>query len=433
MTPSLLKLPGIQVLRILTVDGRLLFATRIARLFAYGFLSVVLVLYLAQLGLTEVQIGLLLTLTLAGDTLISLWITTTADRMGRRRMLVIGAALMVFAGVLFAITRNFVLLLVAATIGVISPSGYEVGPFLSIEQAGLSQIIPNEGRTQVFAWYNLVGSFATALGSLAGGTAVQVLMNSGVVPVTSYRAVVLGYAGFGLFLGILFTRLSPEVEIRSNSGPSSSTKPVRRLFGLHRSRRFVLKLSALFSIDAFAGGFVLQSILAYWFHIRYNVEPALLGSIFFGANFLAGISALAAAWVASKIGLIRTMVYTHIPSNILLILVPLMPNLPLAIVLLLMRFSISQMDVPTRQSYTMAVVEPDERSAAAGITGIARTTGASLAPIFTGPMLARAAFLNLPFFLSGGLKIVYDLLLYREFRRVLPPEEKTVQAQSGRG
>jgi MFS family permease len=150
-------------------------------------------------------------------------------------------------------------------------------------------------------------------------------------------------------------------------------------FGLHRSRGVVFKLSALFSIDAFAGGFVLQSIVAYWFHVRFHVQPALLGGIFFGANILAGLSALSAAWVASKIGLVRTMVFTHIPSNILLILVPLMPNLPLAITMLLLRFSISQMDVPTRQSYTMAVVNPDERSAAAGITGIARTTGASLA------------------------------------------------------
>jgi MFS family permease len=429
VSPSRFKLPGVEVVRTLTNDGRLLFTTRIARLFAYGFLSVVLVLYLAQIGLTEVQIGLLLTLTLAGDTLISLWITTTADRIGRRRMLVIGAALMVFAGILFALTHNFLLLLIAATIGVISPSGYEVGPFLSIEQAALSQIIPNERRTQVFAWYNLVGSFATALGSLAGGSTVQAFVNSGMGSLASYRAVVIGYAGFGVFLGLLFTRLSSGIEVQSRSGASGSPQQIKRLFGLHRSRRVVLKLSALFSIDAFAGGFVLQSILAYWFHIRYNVEPALLGTIFFGANVLAGISALAAARVASKIGLIRTMVFTHIPSNILLILVPLMPNLALAITLLMMRFSISQMDVPTRQSYTMSVVDPDERSAAAGITGIARTTGASLAPIFTGPMLAHAAFLNLPFFLSGGLKIVYDLLLYREFRRLVPPEEKATENQ----
>jgi MFS family permease len=164
-------------------------------------------------------------------------------------------------------------------------------------------------------------------------------------------------------------------------------------------------------------------MVAYWFHVRFNAEPALLGSIFFGANILAGISALTAARVASRIGLVNTMVFTHIPSNILLILVPLMPNLTLAIVVLLLRFSISQMDVPTRQSYTMAVVSPDERSAAAGITGIARTTGASLSPVIAGPLLGHAALLSFPFFLSGGLKILYDLLLYRSFRAIKPPEE----------
>ncbi|MCJ7783210.1 MAG: MFS transporter [Desulfobacterales bacterium] len=412
------------MIRTLSADGNLLFITRIARMFGYGFLSVVLVLYLEQVGLSQVQIGLLLTLTLIGDTIISLWITTNADRIGRRRMLIVGAFLMVFAGILFSMTRSFVFLLIAATIGVISPSGYEVGPFLSIEQAALSQVVSNERRTQIFAWYNLVGSFATALGALAGGSLVQALLDTGVPPLGSYRTIVIGYAIIGVMLGGLFTRLSPAVETPILNGPSRSTSTFKNRFGLHRSRGVVLKLSALFSIDAFAGGFVMQSILAYWFHVRFNVQPAILGSIFFGANILAGLSALTAAWVASKIGLIRTMVFTHIPSNILLILVPLMPNLSLAIALLLMRFSISQMDVPTRQSYTMAVVAPDERSAAAGITGIARTTGASLSPVITGPLLANAALLNLPFFLSGGLKIVYDLMLYRSFRAIKPPEEK---------
>jgi MFS family permease len=412
------------MIRTLTSDGNFLFITRIARMFGYGFLSVVLVLYLEQIGLNQVRIGLLLTLTLIGDTIVSLWITTNADRVGRRRMLIVGAILMVFAGILFAMTRNFAFLLIAATIGVISPSGYEVGPFLSIEQAALSQIVSDERRTQIFAWYNLAGSFATALGALAGGSLVQVLLDTGVSPLGSYRAIVVGYAIIGAMLGGLFTRLSPAVEVPIVDGSTQSTSAFKKRFGLHRSRGVVLKLSALFSIDAFAGGFVLQSILAYWFHVRFDVQPALLGSIFFGANILAGLSALTAAWVASKIGLIRTMVFTHIPSNILLIMVPLMPSLPLAIGFLLLRFSISQMDVPTRQSYTMAVVAPDERSAAAGITGIARTTGASLSPVFTGPLLANAALMNLPFLLSGGLKIVYDLLLYRSFKAIKPPEEK---------
>jgi MFS family permease len=413
-----------ETLRNLPANGRLLFATRIARLFAYGFLSVILVLYLVEAGLSEPQIGLLLTLTLVGDTIISLWITTSADRIGRRNMLMAGAILMVFAGVLFAVTRDFVFLLIAATIGVISPSGNEVGPFLSIEQSALSQIVSNEQRTQVFAWYNLVGSFTTALGSLSGGVLVQALQGIGVKPLGSYRAIVIGYAIIGAILGFLFTRLSSTVEI--SPAEQGSIPKSKRFLGLHKSRNVIFKLSALFSLDAFAGGFVLQSIVAYWFSVRYHAQPALLGGIFFGANILAGISALTAARVAARIGLIRTMVFTHIPSNILLILVPLMPNLPLAIIVLLLRFSISQMDVPTRQSYTMAVVEPDERSAASGITGIARTTGSSLSPVVAGPLLGHAALLSIPFFVAGGLKIIYDLLLYRSFRAVKPPEEKAI-------
>jgi MFS family permease len=403
-------------------DVRLLFTTRVARLFAYGFLSVVLVLYLIQVGLTEAQIGLLLTLTLVGDTAISLWITTNADRLGRKRMLLVGAALMVFAGVLFTLTRNFYVLLLAATIGVISPSGYEVGPFLSVEQASLSQVIPGARRTQLFAWYNLVGSFATALGALCGGNLAQVLQGRGLVPLDSYRVVVIGYAVMGLILGLIFTSLTPAIEISMAVQPTRNTLFLPDL-GLYRSRNVVFRLATLFSLDAFAGGFVIQSIVAYWFNVRFGVEPALLGGIFFGANILAGISALSASWLAKRIGLINTMVFTHIPSNILLMLVPLMPNLPLAIAVLLLRFSISQMDVPTRQSYTMAVVEPDERSAASGVTGVARTVGASLAPVFTGVLLSNPALLAAPFLISGGLKIVYDLSLYRSFRAIKPQEE----------
>jgi MFS family permease len=411
-------------LRTLNADGRLLFVTRSLRLFAYGFLSVVLVLYVAQLGLSETQIGLLLTLTLVGDTFISLWITTRADRRGRRSMLLLGSLLMIGAGVLFALTGNFLLLLLAAIIGVISPGGNEVGPFLPIEQAALTQIVPGEKRTQVFAWYNLLGSLATAVGALCGGGLAQKAQEAGMTALNSYRLEVVGYAVMGGVLGLLFSRLSPAVETVSPVAKPAASSPQKDWVGLHRSRKVVVKLAGLFSLDAFAGGFVLQSLVAYWFHLRFGVQPGTLGAIFFGANILAGISALSAASLAKRIGLIRTMVFTHIPSNILLILVPLMPNLPSAVIVLLLRFSISQMDVPTRQSYTMAVVDPDERSAAAGLTGIARTTGASLAPIFTGPLLAHAAWQSVPFFLSGGLKIVYDLLLYWSFRSVRPPEEK---------
>ena len=395
----------------------LLFTTRILRMFAYGSLAVILALYLTQLGLSETQIGLLLGLTLAGDAVISLWLTTNADRLGRRRMLIAGALLMLLAGVVFALSRNWLVLTITAIIGVISPSGNEVGPFLPIEQAALTQLIPAEKRTGIFAWYNLAGSFATATGALACGWLVQFLLGRGFEPLGAYRVIVVGYSLIGVIMALLFMRMGKQVEV-----PPESIKPVVNRFGLTQSQSIVARLSALFALDAFGGAFVLQSFMAYWFLVRYNVEPGLLGSIFFGANILAGFSALLASRVAKRIGLINTMVYTHIPSNILLILVPLMPNLPLAIGCLLARFSISQMDVPTRQSYTMAVVTPEERSAAAGITGIARSVGSSIAPALAGIML-NAGWLSAPFITAGTLKIIYDLALYRSFVKIKPPEE----------
>ena len=404
----------------LAPDIPLLFTTRIVRMFGYGFLSVVLALYLAERHLSEGEIGLLLTLTLAGDAVITLWLTTRADRIGRRRMLVIGAALMIMAGVIFSLTGNYLLLVITAIIGVISPSGNEIGPFLSIEQAALSQLLPDVRRTQTFAWYNLVGSFATATGALAGGGLAQLLQAMGYTPLNSYRAILLGYTLIGAILSILFLRLSQSVE----APRLEDVLPVQRRFGLHRSRGVVLRLSSLFAMDAFAGGLVVQSMVAYWFNLKFGVQPAALGSIFFGANVLAGISALSAAWIARRIGLINTMVFTHIPSNLLLILVPLMPTLPLAIAALLLRFSISQMDVPTRQSYTMAVVSPDERSAAMGVTSIARSVGATLSPAITGQFLAIPSLVGAPFIVAGGLKILYDLLVWRGFRAVKPPEEQ---------
>lgn len=395
-------------------DVRILFATRITRLFAYGFLSVVLALYLIEAGLSARQIGLLLALTLAGDAAISLWLTTRADRIGRRRMLTVGAILMLLAGVAFLLTRNPILLTVAAIVGVISPSGNEIGPFLSIEQASLTQLVAEGNRTRLFAWYNLAGSFATATGALAGGWLAQVLQSHGWTKLAAFQFVLAGYALAGVALALGFLTLSAAVEVV----PAPAAQ--RRLLGLHKSRAVVFKLSALFALDAFAGGLIVQSMFALWLHVRFGVETGVIGSIFFGANILAGISALLAANIAARFGLINTMVFTHIPSNILLILVPLMPSLPLAIGVILLRFSISQMDVPTRQSYTMAVVEPDERSAAAGVTGIARSIGAALSPSITGYLLGVPALYAVPFFISGGLKIIYDLALWREFRSVKP-------------
>jgi MFS family permease len=419
-----------------SLDVKLLFITRTVRLFSYGAISLVLVLYLAAVGLTEERIGLLLTMTLLGDTVLSLVITTTADRFGRRRMLIAGAALVVIGGVGFVATSSFVPLLVAATIGVISPSGNEVGPFLAIEQAALAETVAAEHRTRLFAWYQLAGSLATAAGALVCGACVQFLQSHEVTPVQSFRVVLAGYAAAGIVLAALFLRLSTAAEAprarhtrakaevgHVYSGPTSLAPLLSSFLGLHRSLGIVMTLAALFALDAFAGGFVLQSFMASWFQDRFGANPATLGGIFFGANILAGVSALAAAAIARRIGLINTMVFTHVPSNLLLILVPFMPTLPLAVTLLLIRFAISQMDVPARQSYTAAVVSADERSAAAGVTGVARTTGASLSPALAGLLFANPVLSGTPFIVAGMLKLIYDGLLYRLFRRVKPPEE----------
>jgi MFS family permease len=407
-------------LRGLDRNGRLLFALRTLRMFGYGFLAVVLVLYLDAIGLDAVTIGIILTLTLVGDTVVSLWLTTNADRFGRRRVLLAGSLLMVAAGLVFAITRWPPLLILAATVGVISPTGNEVGPFLAVEQAALSETIDGTRRTSTFAWYNLVGYVATATGALLAGIVSQALLDRGLGPAEAYRAIVIGYAVIGIAMAISCRRLGDAVEAPPARGGADDG--IRRRFGLGRSRSVVLRLSALFLIDAFAGGFIPLSLMAYWFHLRFGVEPAVLGLVFFGSNLLAAVSALSAARIASRIGLINTMVFTHLPSNVLLVLIPLMPNLALAVAVLLLRFSLSQMDVPTRQSYVMAVVDPDERSAAAGVTGIARTTGAAISPSISAVLVSNAGLAALPFYLAGGLKIAYDLLLYREFRSVRPRE-----------
>ncbi len=415
----MLQLPEIQALQSLTPDGRLLFVTRTVRLFAYGFLAIILGLYLSASGLTDSQVGIVLSVTLLGDAAISLPITIIADRLGRRRMLIVGAGLMIFAGLVFALTSDITLLIITAIIGTISPSGNEVGPFLAIEQAALPQTTTPQQRTQVFAWYSLIGSFTTGIGSLVGGGLSQLLQNAGQTPLNSYRVVIMGYALLGLALALIFTRLSTAVEVPQSKEPPT----LRSLFGLKRSRGVVYRLSGLFMIDAFAGGLIVQSLVALWFNKRFGIDSAVIGAIYFGANFFAGLSALAAARVAQRIGLVNTMVFTHVPSNVLLILVPLMPTLPLAILVLLARFSISQMDVPTRQSYTVAVVDPEERSAANGITNIARTTAAAFSPGFTGALF-NLGWLSAPFFAAGGLKLVYDFLLYRNFQAIKPPEEQ---------
>lgn len=396
----------------LSRDGWLLFATCGVRSFAYGFLSVILGLYLDAVGVSAAAIGWIFTAALAGGAAMTIVITAVADRFGRRLLLIVGALLMAAAGCVFALSDNPFYLAVAAIFGTISPSGKEVGPFLSIEQAILPETTSEQHRTAVFSAYNLVGSFAGAVGALA--VAIPSVLS--LSKIVGYRLLLWAYALAALGLAILFGLLSPKVETKNHADLQ------RRHLGVNRSRQIVAKLAALFGLDAFAGGFIVQSIVAYWFYLRFKTDLNALGGIFFGANILAALSFLAAPAIARRFGLLNTMVFTHLPSNFLLLLVPLMPNLELAVVMLLVRNSLSQLDVPTRQSYTMAVVDPDERAASAGILSVARNAGAAVAPLFTGAILA-APSLGLPFLLAGGLKIVYDLWIFAVFRHVKPPEE----------
>lgn len=395
----------------LSPDTRILFVTRGLRTFAYGSLAVILALYLAARGFSDAHIGLIFSLTLVGDAVASLGIASVADRVGRRRVLVGSCALVVLAGVVFAATGDPILLTVAAIVGTISPSGAEVGPFLSIEQAAISQEVQSSDRTRVFGWYQLVGSLSNAAGALAGGWLAQGVVSRGHAALDGYRAVILLYALFGVALAGLFSRLSARVEPTKRPGAK---------VGLHRSRKAMLTLSSLFAVDSFGSGLVVQTLLAYWLHRRFGADVGQLGSIFFAANAFAGFSALLSARIAGRFGLINTMVWTHIPANVLLIAFPFMPSLELAVAALLARFLVAQMDVPARTSYVMAIVDEDERSAASALASQAKLLGASVGPFAAG-LMGLSAW---PFVVSGVLKIGYDLGLYRLFIGIKPPEER---------
>jgi MFS family permease len=400
-------------------DLRLLFAARLLRMFAYGMLGVVLFIFLGRLGFDPGHIGLLLTLTLLGDVAISLWLTAHADRWGRRRTLIVGAALMALGGGVMGASEDFLVLVVAATIGVISPTGGEVGPFQSVEQACVAQEVPDRERTRIFAWYNFAGYLASAAGALVVGWFVGHGVAPGEAAMDRYRAVFWTYGFIGVALAALSARLSLGVEAPRTK--SVATAPM--LLGLHESRGLVLRLSALFALDSLGGGFVVQSFLAWWLQQKFGAGEAVLGAVFFGTNLLSGLSGLAAVPLARRIGLVNTMVWTHLPSNLLLMLVPFMPTLSLAITALLARHLLSQMDVPTRQSYVNAIVPPTERAAANGVTATAKQLGTALGPVIAGRVFGAAAATGLPFFVCGVLKSTYDLLLWRAFRATKPPEE----------
>ena len=403
----------------LSPDGKKLLVTRVLRTFAYGYLATALGLYLDRLGLTPTEIGVVFTAAIAGSALMTVFWSIMADRFGRRRTVATMALLMAVGGIVFALTDSFIVLILAAFTGTISATSSEVGVFQTVEQAVLPQTAPNEKRTWLFSIYNTIANIAGAFGSLFAAS-VGFFASLGLAGADAYRPLFVLYAVVGLANFVVFLTLSDRVELAHVEGE-------RRFIGIHRSRSTVGKLSALFGLDAFAGGLVVQSIVAYWFFLRWGLNISELAVIFFWVGILSGLSLLAAGWLAERFGLLNTMVFTHLPSNILLMLVPLAPTASLAVALFLLRMSVSQRDVPTRQSYTMAVVDPDERTATAGITNVARTTASAISPTFAGIAFSVAA-LGIPFFVAGGLKILYDALIYATFRNVHPPEEAELRA-----
>ena len=402
------------MLRWLSLDGKKLLLTRILRTFAYGYLATALGLYLDRLGLTPTEIGLVFTAAIAGSAVMTVFWSIMADRVGRRRTVATMAILMAVGGLVFAFTNSFVVLVLAAFTGTISATSSEVGVFQTVEQAVLPQTAPNEKRTWLFSIYNFIANIAGAFGSLFAAS-VGYFASLGLAGADAYRPLFVLYGLVGVANLVIFMTLSDRVELAKVEGE-------RRFMGIHRSTGVVAKLSGLFAIDAFAGGLVVQSIVAYWFYLRWGLQISELAIVFFWVGILSGLSLLAAGWLAERIGLLNTMVFTHLPSNVLLLLVPVAPSAGLAVAFFLLRMSISQMDVPTRQSYTMAVVDPDERTATAGITNVARTSSSAISPTFAG-MAFSAAALSAPFFVSAAMKIVYDALIWFTFRNIHPPEE----------
>ena len=400
-------------------DARRIIIARGLRSFSYGLLAVVLAVWLSRGGVSAVAIGVLITVSLAGDFCGTYAIGLYADRWGRRRTLVGLALLMAMTGVVFGLTRFFPLLLVAAFFGTLGTTASETAPFLPIDQAMLPQTCPPERRTGLFARYNLVSTFCGALGALAAGIP-DLLARAGLPLDTGIRLLFGMYVLAALLVGLLSSRLSPAVEPAQPLPEIGVTQRWQRLVPpLGRSRGIVVRLAALFSVDALAGGLTVQSLMALYFHLRYGVPLGLLALLFFGANTLSALSFLAAAPLARRIGLLNTMVFTHLPSNVLLALVPFMPTFPLAAGVLLLRQTLSQMDVPTRQVYTMELVAAEERTAAASVTSLARSAGSSTSPVISGVLLQGGLLtLGLPFIVAGALKAAYDLTLWTIFRRV---------------
>ena len=416
----------------MVLDRWVIFVSAALRASAVALSGIILVLHLATLGLDPASIGLTVSLGLAGCAVGTCLVTLAADRLGRRATLILLSAFMALGGLAFAIMTRPSVLLVSAFLGMVNGMGRDRGAGMTVEQAMLPQTTTESRRTTIFAWYNLLVDAGHAVGSLLGGLPALLRAQLGLAPLASYQWTWGLYSGLCLCAGLLVLRLSRAVELgsavpvapacRAEGARLASRGAGRRLSP--SSRPIVVKFAALSGLDSLGGGFLTTALLGYWFFKRFGVDEALLGPLFFVVRIANGLSHLGAAWLARRIGLVNTMVFTHLPSSVLLMTVPLAPNLPVAIVLFLIRESLVEMDVPTRQSYIVAVVKEEERTRAAGIANLTRGFAWAAAPMAAGSLM-RVVSLSAPLVIGPGLKIVYDLLLYRAFRHIKPPEERS--------
>jgi MFS family permease len=391
-------------------DGRIIFLEKTIRTVPYGFLGVIFGVYLAQLGFNPAAIGIVLTATVLSSAVYTFIISFVADRIGRRKTLVFFALTDFVAGTLLLVSRDWWAPVLAGIVGNMTVGAGEVGPFLSLETAVLPRTSRSDRRTLAFSVYNLVGYGASSAGALLAGLPNYI----------GYSPLFLGYMISGLLGAVLYSRLSGHVE------PEPGL--VRRAALSPRGRPIVAKLSALFAVDSFGGGFIGQSILSYYFYLRFGLDLSTLGAIFFATQLVTALSFLLAERIARRIGLLRTMVFTHVPSNVLLIAMAFAPTPLTAVILLLCRQSLSQMDVPTRQSYVMSIVDEPDRTAAAGLTSTTRTVSSSISPSLAGYALANL-WLGTPLVAAGAFKLAYDALIYANFRKVQPPEERTAESK----
>jgi MFS family permease len=398
-------------------DLALIYAAGFLRSFGVGLMGVVLGIYLFRTGLSAFPIGLVIAAGLAGSALATVLMTFFADHVGRRSFFRNLSLLSSVAGVALALSPSLPVLAILAFVGMLNGTGTDRSAASALDQAVIPGLVSDAKRTWNLAWYNVLLDGGGALGAMAAALPVLLQHHLSISVLRSYRLVFFGYFGLFLVVAALYCFLSPAVELANPSALASSGTKIAP-----ESKRFVAKLTALFSLDAFGGGFLTDALVAYWFFRRFGIGEESLGLVFFAVHVLNALSHLGAAWLARRIGLLKTMVFTHLPSSLFLIAVPFAPSFKLAIVLFLCREALVEMDVPTRQSYVAAIVLPNERTFASGFTNLARNVFWAVGSTVAGLVMQNLAF-SAPLVIGGGTKVAYDLALYRAFRKLRPPEE----------